>query len=123
DSVNAGGPGSCRFIESKAGERLVGCAEQCIQINGGRVKSGIVWASRSGSGGEINAIHALQRKTGIEKPILRVVVGDERTAIAEVQSDIGRASAAARIGDESDAQVNGWRSQRERSRGKPGSTA
>src|SRR6267142_4648441 len=40
-----------------------------------------------------------------------------------MQGDIGRAAAAARVGDESDAQVNRWRTQRERSRGEAGFTA
>ena len=62
-------------------------------------------------------------KPPIEKPILRIVVGDVAASIAEIQSDVGRAAAAAGIRDESDAQVNCGRGESQCSRGEPGLTA
>ena len=55
---------------------------------------------------DIDPADALQGEARIKEPIRRVVVRNERAAIAEMQGDIGCPASACRIGEESDAQEN-----------------
>ena len=97
-----------------SGQRFVGGTQRRFQIDGCLVKPGIARAAFRMAVPEVNAIDTLEGKIAAVKPILRIIGGHVGAAVAEVQSRIGRAAAAARVGDQGNPFVSGRSRQGER---------
>src|ERR1019366_2962962 len=86
DGVNSGDVRRGRFAKSEAGQRLVARSKGGGQIDRGLIKTRIaVGTAVRAAAADVDAVHSLQGKTRIEKPVWRIVIGDERSAVIEME--------------------------------------